>query len=527
MTVSTPGNRITYLTDGSNRTFTFPFPYVDAQSIHVFLTNQIGTVFELATNQYGLVLNPPIDPNPTGAGGTVTYPLSDPPLDPGFKITIVRQLEAVQNVSLTNQSIIYPPVVEREFDYLTMLLQGGVDSFDRAFKVSVGDPLPADVPPVAVRKNQAAFFDANGDLTSGQVPGGTVFISSVMIPVVGASSLATARALLGLGQLATLGVGLGLEVDGTALRRNAPIRQVTTNQNPTSGNHDTTDITSGTLTYSLSPSSGFFNGFGFYINVNSGSVTLVPSGADHIQGLNSGVNWAIPAGSSVHVSTDAAGVWYLRFFKAPVPTSTTLAAAGSGNYIPGLGVFRIRVQMCGGGAGGGFGGGTGINGGAGGNTTFGGWTALGGVAGQGSVAGSGGGPAPGASGGGDGTGNLIIRVPGGDGEPGLAWISPAEPNMVPSGRGGGSYFGDGGASASNGQNPFSGRAYGAGGGGGANGGGGTGTGGGGSGGEYVSFWRSITSSSPIAYVVGAGGAGQGPSLGRNGVIVVEEFYGGP
>lgn len=526
MTVNVDGSEITYLGNGSTTTFTFPFSTPDIGSIHVLIEDSLGNITEQAPGAFSIVLNPLVGANPTSTGGTVTYPVVGSPLPVGAKIIISRQLARIQPVSLSNQSIIYPPVIERELDYLTMLFQGGVNDFGRAFKVGFGDPFPADVPPVSIRKSQNAFFDSEGNLTPGQVPGGTVFISAAMQPVVAAVNLAAARNLLGLGQLATLDAGLGLEVAGTTLRRNAPIRTITTNQTPTLSNHDVTDVTTGTLTYNLPASSGFFNGFGFYVNVNSGSATFVPAAGDHIQGLGSGVNWGISAGTTVNVQTDAAGVWYLRFLKTPIPTGRTITS-GSGNYIPPLGVFRLRVQMCGGGAGGGFGGGTGVNGGPGGTSSFGGWTAIGGTQGQGSVGGTGGGIAPGASGGADGTGSLIVRVTGGDGSPGLIWVSPAEPNMVSSGMGGSSYFGGGGANTSNGNNPFSGRAPGTGGGGGANGGGGTGTGGGGSGGEYVSFWRNILSPTPISYVVGPGGAGQGPSFGAAGIIIVEEFYGGP
>lgn len=526
MTVNADGSRVTYQGNGSTTTFTFPFSTPDAASIHVFIEDTLGNVTEQAPGAFTVVLNPLVGANPTPTGGTVTYPVTGSPLPVGAKITLSRELERVQPVSLSNQSIIYPPVIEKELDYLTMLFQGEADDFGRAFKVGFGDPFPADVPPVSIRKNQNAFFDADGNLTPGLAPGGTAFISAAMQPVVAAVSIAVARNLLGLGQLATLGAGLGLEVDGSLLRRNAPIRNISVNQTPTVNNHDVTDITTGVLTYNLPVSSGLFNGFGFYVNVGSGSVTFVPAAGDHIQGLGSGVNWALFAGTSAQIQTDGAGAWYLRFFKTPSPTGKTLIS-GSGNYVPPLGVFRIRVQMCAGGAGGGFGGGTGVNGGPGGNTSFGGWTTIGGTPGQGSVGGTGGGIAPGGSGGVNGTGNLIARITGGDGAPGLIWVAPAEPSMVSSGMGGSSYFGGGGANTSNGNNPFSGRAPGTGGGGGANGGGNFGTGGGGSGGEYVSFWRNILSSTGIPFVVGAGGAGTGPSSGANGIIIIEEFYGGP
>jgi len=67
--------------------------------------------------------------------------------------------------------------------------------------------------------------------------------------------------------------------------------------------------------------------------------------------------------------------WPLGTFdiiRLPVPTSTTLTGS-SGFYVPPLGVFRIRVQMVGGGAAGGAGDGAAHNGGDGSPTSFGGF----------------------------------------------------------------------------------------------------------------------------------------------------------
>ena len=197
MTVNTIESLITYQGNGSTTAWTFPFSYVDADTIFVSVTDSLGTVTQIPTTQYSIVLNPPIDPNPTGIGGVVNYPLTGSPLAVGSFITISRELEAVQQVSLSNQSIIYPPMVEREFDYLTMLRQQGVDTTLRAFRVGAQDPVPKLVPPVALRKNQWAFFDPNGDLIGASVPDGNVPISAAMQPVVGAGTTALARDLMG------------------------------------------------------------------------------------------------------------------------------------------------------------------------------------------------------------------------------------------------------------------------------------------------------------------------------------------
>jgi hypothetical protein len=203
MTVSTAINAITYLTDGATLAWSFPFPGVSTDFIEVSITDEFGTITNLANTQFSVSLNPAIDPNPTSQGGTVIFPLTGIPTPVGSQITISRVLPVVQNVSLSNQSIVYPPVIEEEFDYLTLLQQEQSTAFDRSFRVGPLDPPPLPVVPVAQRANQGAFFDSAGNLTPGSIPGPGVFISGVMIPVVEAATLALAQQNMGIPDLIT------------------------------------------------------------------------------------------------------------------------------------------------------------------------------------------------------------------------------------------------------------------------------------------------------------------------------------
>jgi len=198
MTVNLESGSITYPGNGATTAFSFNFSVPNAASIHVFTEDAAGNVTEKPSDSFEVVLNPLVDPNPTVVGGVVNYPLTGSPLPVGAGITIVRELDAVQLVSISNQSIIYPPVIEREFDYLTMLAQAGTDSFSRAFSVGITDPPPAVVPPVALRANTQAVFDANGDLTAGGPTSGSgAIISPAMLPVVTAPDLPAARTAMG------------------------------------------------------------------------------------------------------------------------------------------------------------------------------------------------------------------------------------------------------------------------------------------------------------------------------------------
>jgi hypothetical protein len=200
MTVNTAASKISYLGDGSTTQWTFPFPAVDASFIEVSIVDSQGTITNIAPAFFSVTLDPTVDPNPTSQGGFVIYPLTGPPLATGNEITIVRNLPAVQSVSLSNQSIVYPPVIEQEFDYLTLLQGGGAEEFSRAFRVGPQDPVPAVVPPVAQRANHAAFFDGFGNLTPGSIPAPSVFISAAMTPVVEAVTLPLARDAMGVTQ---------------------------------------------------------------------------------------------------------------------------------------------------------------------------------------------------------------------------------------------------------------------------------------------------------------------------------------
>lgn len=210
MTVNLASNKIVYQGNGSNTSFSFSFSTPNANSIVVITEDQLGNITTQSPGSYSIVLNPLVGANPTPVGGIVTFPLSGPPLPTGSQIAIIRELSVVQPVSLSNQSIIYPPVIEQEFDYLTMIDQQDEETTNRAFTASVTDPVPAPVPPVAMRANQAAFFDANGNLGPGLPPAGGVMISAAMQPVVSALTLPQARTAMGIRSSKTISGSYGI-----------------------------------------------------------------------------------------------------------------------------------------------------------------------------------------------------------------------------------------------------------------------------------------------------------------------------
>src|SRR5215469_2896756 len=156
MTVSTQLNKITYQGDGSSFQWTFSFPGHDPSAIIAYISGPTGPV-QLPTLAYSVVLNDPVEPNPTGIGGTIILN-NHQPLPVGQSITIVRLLPLIQQTSIANQSIVYPPIVELEYDYLTMVDQQLQEQIDRAIKVPEGDPNPAPLPSVAQRAGFNAIW---------------------------------------------------------------------------------------------------------------------------------------------------------------------------------------------------------------------------------------------------------------------------------------------------------------------------------------------------------------------------------
>jgi hypothetical protein len=159
MTVSTTAVKITYLGNGSTTAWSFSFPAGPDPDIHVQVT--VGGITSIITTNLQINVNPPIAPNPTSIGGNVVYPVTGTPLAVGDKITIFRDVPVIQSVSIANQSVIYPPVIERALDYLTMAVQEIEDIVSRAVLLPIDETGPLIFPPCPERANKFLGFDEN------------------------------------------------------------------------------------------------------------------------------------------------------------------------------------------------------------------------------------------------------------------------------------------------------------------------------------------------------------------------------
>lgn len=533
MTVSTTTNKIITAGTGANFTFSFPFAMpataaLQAAAIQVYFTNAAGTVTLISASLYTLAVNAAVSPNPTPVGGTVTYPLTGSAIALGTTLTIIRTIPETQPTSLANQGAQYQPVMESQYDSLTMQVQQLQELLNRQITVAVSDPTPTALPAAAARASLGMGFDSSGNpIAISLAPAGT--ISAAMAPFVASATLAAAKALLGYGSMANENVGAagsGIFDDGAGnARAKWTPSAVTTNQAPVAANHLTYyTVGAGNPIFTLAKLTTLFAGYSILVVCEATTAVLTPNAADNFFNLAGGVSISLAAGQAALITAkDATANWSIILFNLPNVGGPVvqLFTSGAANYTPTTGCTRAKIRICGGGGGGGA---QSANaGGTGGTTTFGTWTAIGGTGGA-AAAGAGG---IGGTGGVDGTGTKIVRFPGGAGN------GANSPNAAAAagGMGGSNPFGGGGrgGASAGGASAGSAGATNTGAGGGGAGANGANSGAGGGAGEYVEFF--LSNPTITAYTVGAAGTagaagGLAGGAGAAGIIIVEELFGG-
>lgn len=316
MTVATTANKITYVGDGSTTVFPYTFANPSALDIIVYFTSASGVITDV-TSAATVTVNAAIAPNPTPVGGSVVYNPSGSPIALGTSLTIFRSLAEVQDTSLVNQGTSYPQVIEEALDYLTMTVQQIQELNGRAIVVAPSDPVPLPLPPVAQRALLLMGFDSLGNPIAVASQTGSVPISSAMIPVVSAATLASARTAMGLGAIAVEGIGAGLQDDGAGNVRfiSSPITDAGATAVVDSF-HMKERHASVALTYTCPAASTLFPGFGFYVYALGGNITFAINAGDAFNGQSNGVSLIIPSGSQVFISTDSVNTWYIRNVQA-------------------------------------------------------------------------------------------------------------------------------------------------------------------------------------------------------------------
>ncbi len=322
MTVSTTLNKIIYPGSGAQTTFSFSFAFPggtatqEAANIQVFYTDTLGNITLLTlgpgATQYQISFNPASGTNPTPVGGTVTYNPSGVPIALGTFLTILRSLPLTQATSLQNQGTLYQPVTEAALDYEMMVSQQVLEVQSRALVVPISDPTPGVLPAVASRKNLFLAFDSSGNPIAALPGGASTPVSSAMAPVVSAASLSAGRTALGLGAVATEGIGAGLLDDGAGNLRLLfnPVGD-STPQSVISSYAFNRRILFANVTYTFPLSSALFGGFGFWLDTSAFIATLAINAADSFSGMSTGTALTIGPGQSVFVYTNALGSWFV------------------------------------------------------------------------------------------------------------------------------------------------------------------------------------------------------------------------
>lgn len=331
MTVLTSSNKVVIPGDGVTTSFSFPFIGVDAAYLDIIYTDAAGNETTIAqgpgSTQCQVTLNAAAPGALWGVGGTVVYNPAGTPIALGTSLTIARQLPLTQTISLQNQASYgqYASAAEQADDLLEMQTQQVSELFQRALVAPISDPLaPLPLPTAQQRAGQYLAFDAGGNPIAASGPAGNVPISTAMQPVVAAATLALARSAMGLGAVATEGIGAGLQDDGAGkLRVNFPTAAVAVNQAPGAADCFKQYVTSTSISFTLARANTLWDGYQFSVfALGAALVTLVPDANDAIGQGAAGASFIVPAGATFTIRTDglAAGTWGLDLALPRIPT---------------------------------------------------------------------------------------------------------------------------------------------------------------------------------------------------------------
>jgi microcystin-dependent protein len=315
MTIQSQTNLIRYEGNGATTVWSYAFLIPVATDVIVTYTDAAGAETALNANQYSIT---GID---DANGGAVTYPLSGSPIAANTFITIQRSLPLVQSTDLVNQDGFYPQVVEDALDYQMMVAQQISTLNSQAIRVPSSENPPDTLPAASVRASQALIFDSAGQPTVGSI--GNATISAAMQPVAAASTLLSARTLLGVAYLP-----VAVSAGQTVVQADISKRYMAT----------------GALTFNLPDSTQVTAGFSISIYALTADCPIHPVGTDTIYSYGLGNNATATAGTVVEAVTDGAGNWWL---------STVIAADDIvGHVMPyaGFVIPSAKYDLCDGGS---------------------------------------------------------------------------------------------------------------------------------------------------------------------------------
>lgn len=205
MTVDNQNRKISYDIDGTSVfTYAYTFDIIDVATVFLSFFDTDGTELTVAMVRVNTVSPAAneyyVDEDASqvviGDGGD-TF-LQDQYGSDIAQLLITRTVEITQGVSLPTATSLQSDAIEQGLDKNTLATQQLLETVDRALVIPIQDDTSqvVDLPPAAERANKFLAFDALGNPIVGDTPAGTVIVSTAMIPVVGAATLAVARDLL-------------------------------------------------------------------------------------------------------------------------------------------------------------------------------------------------------------------------------------------------------------------------------------------------------------------------------------------
>lgn len=137
MTVASPIAKAgPFLDDGTTAVYPFTLQVSQASDVKLIRTTKVGSLYSDAVLSFGVDYTVALNPDQVATpGGTVTTLANDA----GTYLTVVRDVQYTQGVSIPNQGGFYPEVLEGALDKLTMLVQQIRTDISRSLLLSYAD----------------------------------------------------------------------------------------------------------------------------------------------------------------------------------------------------------------------------------------------------------------------------------------------------------------------------------------------------------------------------------------------------
>ena len=162
MTVSSTTTRAgPYLCNDKRTAFPFSFKVYTPEHLEVTQTDLSGRETVLVLNQHYTI-------SLLETGGTITMVAAP---QRGIRITLRRNVPALQETDLQNQGAYFPEDIERSFDLGVMHAQQQDEAIERSIKLPPLSPGRTTIRvPATDLPHKAIIFDSNGDITVSRTP---------------------------------------------------------------------------------------------------------------------------------------------------------------------------------------------------------------------------------------------------------------------------------------------------------------------------------------------------------------------